>query len=99
MPTAVNSGTDRERELPWRSFRENQGLTLRETARQAGMHVSQLSRFERGQADISTERLARLAHVLGLRELDRLLAPYRNDPRKALRARAAREGAGTRELT
>jgi transcriptional regulator with XRE-family HTH domain len=78
MPTRVNARADPASQLRWRSVREAQGLTLREAARRAEIHVAHLSRFERGQAGLGMEALARLAQVLGLRELDRLLAPYRN---------------------
>jgi transcriptional regulator with XRE-family HTH domain len=77
MPTQVKAKADQGAQLRWRSVREAQGLTLREAARRAEIHVAHLSRFERGKAGLGMEALARLAKVLGLRELDRLLAPYR----------------------
>ena len=60
-----------------RAVRQAQGLSLRETARRAEIDISHLSRIERGQASVSLEALARLAKVLGLRDLSRLLEPYR----------------------
>lgn len=53
------------------------GLGLRETAERAGMTPAHLSRVERGQRQLSVDALGRLAEVLGLDELVRLLAPYR----------------------
>lgn len=57
-------------------MREAQGLGLRETARRAGLDPTHLSRVERGQAGLSVESLERLAHVLGLSDLARLLHPH-----------------------
>jgi len=53
------------------------GLSLRETARRAAIDPAHLSRVERGERRLSVEALARLAEVLGLTELAKLLAPYR----------------------
>jgi transcriptional regulator with XRE-family HTH domain len=53
------------------------GLGLRETAERAGITPAHLSRVERGQRQLSVDALGRLAEVLGLDELVRLLAPYR----------------------
>jgi transcriptional regulator with XRE-family HTH domain len=69
--TAAPTGTP-----PLRAVREAHGLGLREVARRAAIDPSQLSRVERGQAQLSVEALARLARVLGLQELTRLLEPY-----------------------
>jgi transcriptional regulator with XRE-family HTH domain len=62
---------------PLRGAREARGLGLRETARRAGIDASQLSKVERGQVSLSVDALARLAGVLELRELAKLLKPYR----------------------
>jgi transcriptional regulator with XRE-family HTH domain len=56
--------------------RQAQGLSLRKAAERAGIDPGHLSRVERGQGGLSVEALGRLAHVLGLRELERLLRPY-----------------------
>jgi transcriptional regulator with XRE-family HTH domain len=65
---------------PLRTVREAQGLTLRETARLAGIDPAHLHRVERGEAMLSLGALLRLARVLGLRELDRLLSQYVTEP-------------------
>lgn len=57
-------------------MRQAQGLGLRETARRAGMDHAQLSRIERGHEGMSLDALGRLAKVLGLRDLSRLIEPY-----------------------
>jgi transcriptional regulator with XRE-family HTH domain len=44
------------------------------------MDHAQLSRIERGQEGLSLKTLARLAKVLGLRDLARLLEPYHSTP-------------------
>lgn len=62
---------------PLRAVRIARGYSLRETARRAGMAPAHLSRVERGQRQLSIDALARLAEVLGLTELAKLLAPYR----------------------
>jgi transcriptional regulator with XRE-family HTH domain len=51
-------------------------MSLGRVAAAAEMDVSHLSRVERGLASPSVDSLARLARVLGLPELARLLAPY-----------------------
>jgi transcriptional regulator with XRE-family HTH domain len=56
-------------------------LGLRETARLAGLDPSHLLRVERGEAGLSVTSLRRLAAVLELRELAKLLAPYTDDDR------------------
>jgi transcriptional regulator with XRE-family HTH domain len=65
---------------PLRVVRQAQGLGLRETARLAGINASHLSQVEQGKAMLSLEALLRLARVLGLRELDRLLSQYVVEP-------------------
>jgi transcriptional regulator with XRE-family HTH domain len=62
---------------PLRAVRIAQGLSLRQAAGAAGMTAAHLSRVERGQKQLSVDALGRLAEVLGLRELAKLLAPYR----------------------
>jgi transcriptional regulator with XRE-family HTH domain len=49
---------------------------LREVARRAEIDPAHLSRVERGERALSVAALHRLAHVLGLRELERLIGPY-----------------------
>jgi transcriptional regulator with XRE-family HTH domain len=61
---------------PLRAVREARGLALREVARRANIDVAHLSRVERGEARLSVDALARLARVLELRELAKLLHPY-----------------------
>lgn len=48
--------------------RKEKGLTLRELATVAGVHLVTLSRFENGLTDLGARKLNRLAHALG-REL------------------------------
>jgi len=62
---------------PLRTIREAQGLTLREVAQPAKLDIGHLSRIERGQAGLTIDSLYRLAAVLQLRELKRMLEPYR----------------------
>jgi transcriptional regulator with XRE-family HTH domain len=57
-------------------MREARGLGLREVARRTEIDPSHLSRIERGTAQPTVDALARLARVLGLTELERLLRPY-----------------------
>ncbi len=71
----MNSTVDGARS-PLRAVRTAQGLGLVRTAREAGLDPAHLSRVERGTAGLSVGSLARLAKVLGLRELARLLEPY-----------------------
>ena len=63
---------------PLRAVRVAHGLSLRETARRAGIDAAHLSRVERGERQLSVAALGRLAEVLGLHELVKLLAPYRD---------------------
>jgi transcriptional regulator with XRE-family HTH domain len=65
---------------PLRSVRIAQGLSLREAARRAHLDPAHLSRVERGERQLSVDALARLAQVLGLTELSRLLQPYQGQP-------------------
>ena len=71
MPT-----TQQSRIPPRRALREANGLTLRETARRAGMDPAHLMRVERGEAGLSIATLQRLAGVLGPPQLVKLLEPY-----------------------
>jgi transcriptional regulator with XRE-family HTH domain len=59
-----------------RAAREARGLSLRETGRRAGIDPAHLLRVERGDKGLSVESLARLAGVLGLSDLARLLGQY-----------------------
>jgi transcriptional regulator with XRE-family HTH domain len=63
--------------------RQAHGLSLRQAAARAGIDPGHLSRVERGRGGLSIEALARLAKVLGLRELERLLKPYAIDPQQS----------------
>lgn len=62
--------------LTLRTVRVAQGLSLRETASRAGIDPAHLSKVERGQKNLSVQSLHKLAGVLGLRDLERLLAPH-----------------------
>jgi transcriptional regulator with XRE-family HTH domain len=62
---------------PLRQVRIARGYGLRETAQRAGIDPAHLSRVERGERQLSVDALGRLAEVLGLTELAKLLAPYR----------------------
>jgi transcriptional regulator with XRE-family HTH domain len=64
---------------PLRTIREARGLSLRETARRAGIDPAHLSKVERGEAGFSVENLRTLAGVLGLTELAKFLHPYARD--------------------
>jgi len=61
---------------PLRAVRLARGLTLQQVGDRAGIDIGHLSRIERGQARISVEKLARVAAVLGLTELERHLCLY-----------------------
>ena len=61
---------------PLRAVRIAQGRSLRDTARRAGIDPTHLSRVERGAKHLSLDALYRLAIVLELKELQRLLTPY-----------------------
>jgi transcriptional regulator with XRE-family HTH domain len=56
-----------------RAVREAKGMTLTEVAVRAKIGPGHLSRVERGTRGLSVSSLSRLAGVLGLRELERLL--------------------------
>jgi transcriptional regulator with XRE-family HTH domain len=66
---------------PLRAVRTARGLSLREVARRAELDPAHLSRVERGLVRPSLRTLAKLARVLELRELAKLLGPF--DPEEA----------------
>jgi transcriptional regulator with XRE-family HTH domain len=78
--------------------RQAQGLSLARVSELAGVDIGHLSRIERGQAGLSISTLARLAKVLGLRDLEQHLDLYRRDETPtqsespAYRAQGSREG-------
>ena len=55
------------------------GLSLRETARRAGIEPAHLSRVERGQASLSVAALARVAFVLNMKVLSEELETLMNE--------------------
>jgi transcriptional regulator with XRE-family HTH domain len=61
---------------PLRAVREARGMSIREVARRADLDPTFLSRVERGEERLSVRSLARVARVLGLRELTKLLGPW-----------------------
>ena len=65
-----------------RVIREAKGLTVTETAKRAGIAPAHLSRVERGSRGLSVESLTRLAGVLDLRELERLLMVHMAGPER-----------------
>ena len=80
MPTSLTSHA-RPRP-PLRDVRISRGLGLREVARAAKIDPGHLSRIERGEAQPSYEVLLRLARVLEISPLVKLLAPYaKGEPR------------------
>jgi transcriptional regulator with XRE-family HTH domain len=81
-PQTARSAPPQTRIPPLRAVREAQGLGLRYTATQAGIDPAHLSRVERGEKQLTVDALARLARVLGLRDLARLLRPYCRTPGK-----------------
>jgi transcriptional regulator with XRE-family HTH domain len=56
--------------------RQARGLSLEHVAERSGVDIGELSRAERGLGGLSIPALRRVARVLGLRELYRLLGPY-----------------------
>jgi transcriptional regulator with XRE-family HTH domain len=76
--TELSGDTD-HRVPPLRAVRLAQGLGLREVARRARIDPSNLSRAERGEVRLSIDALCRVAKALGLKDLVRLLEPYRRD--------------------
>ncbi len=81
MSVDLPSPTQTATAPPLRTVREAQGLGLREAAEKAGIDPAHLSRVERGRAALSVDALARLAKVLELGPLARMLAPYARHPR------------------
>jgi transcriptional regulator with XRE-family HTH domain len=79
---------------PLRTVRLAQGLTLRETARRADVHVAHLSRVERGEATLSLDALYRVARVLGIRPVVEILEQYRAEtfPEKRDARRSGHQG-------
>jgi transcriptional regulator with XRE-family HTH domain len=67
---------------PLRAVREANGYTLQEVSERAGVHMGHLSRVERGLDGFSVGALARVARVLGLRDLYRHLRPFIKDGRR-----------------
>src|SRR4051794_24155651 len=59
-----------------RRAREARGLSLREAARRSSVDASHLSRAERGRGTLSLAALLRIAEVVGLFDLQRLLEAY-----------------------
>ena len=64
---------------PLRAVRVAHGLGLRQVAKRAGIDPGHLSRIERGLSRPSLTVLSRLAHALGLKDLDRFISPYLGD--------------------
>jgi transcriptional regulator with XRE-family HTH domain len=79
MPTK-STDTATMTQPPFRTVRLAKGLRLARTAELAGIDKGHLSRVERGQAGLSIDALHRLAVVLELSELARLLEPYAARP-------------------
>jgi transcriptional regulator with XRE-family HTH domain len=69
--------SSRTRTPPLRTVRKAQGLTLRQVSRLAELDPAHLSRVERGHESLSIDALYRVAKVLKLDELARLLEQYR----------------------
>jgi transcriptional regulator with XRE-family HTH domain len=72
----VENSTQLRKVPPLRGLRVARGLSLRDVAERAQVDIGQLSRAERGLAGISIPVLRRIAHVLELRELYRILEPF-----------------------
>lgn len=64
---------------PLRAVREAHGLSLREVAAKARIDPGWLSKVERGDGGLSVDALHRLAVVLGLERLAKMLEPYVRD--------------------
>ncbi|MDT0467622.1 MULTISPECIES: helix-turn-helix domain-containing protein [Streptomyces] len=70
---------DKGRRGDWnslRAVRTARGMALRTVAQRSGLDPGHLSKAERGEKQLSTDSLYRLAVVLALRELPQLLKPY-----------------------
>lgn len=90
----------RHTESPLRGVRRAQSLGLRETARLASIDPAHLWRVEHGQSGLSVDSLERLARVLGLSDLAKLLTPHvtNNTVRQGVKGRTQtpRTGSGRR---
>ena len=64
------------RGVPLRAVRTAHGMSLREVSRRSGVDSGHLSRIERGEVGLSVDVLARLAPVLGLKDLASRLKPF-----------------------
>jgi len=75
---AMNATADkpRHRARDLRQARVDAGLTLDQVREITGIHRSQLSRMESGQASVNLARLRQLALLYGLDETAELLAPF-----------------------
>lgn len=62
--------------IPLRAVRNAHGMSLREVSRRSGVDSGHLSRIERGEVGLSVDVLARLAPVLGLKDLASRLKPF-----------------------
>lgn len=64
-----------------REVRKARGLGLRQVAAAVGIDPTHLSRVERGLARLSLDSLLRIAQVLDLQDLERVVAPFaREEP-------------------
>jgi transcriptional regulator with XRE-family HTH domain len=59
-----------------RILREARGLSLREAAKLARIDAGQLSRLERGRGSLSIGAAVRLARVLGLPDVRKVMSPF-----------------------
>jgi transcriptional regulator with XRE-family HTH domain len=71
--------TESARGSTLRAVRRARGISLRQAATRAHIDVGHLSKVERGQKQLSIDSLYRLAVVLDLRELARLIEPYTSE--------------------
>jgi phage repressor protein C with HTH and peptisase S24 domain len=53
-----------------RAFRKRAGLTLEKVAQKLDLSISQISRLERGQSDLTGERLKQFAEIYGCQPAD-----------------------------
>jgi transcriptional regulator with XRE-family HTH domain len=95
VATLIDSTSTRSTLPPLRAVRKAQGLSLARVSELSGVDIGHLSRIERGQAGLSIETLARLAKVLGLRELERMLEQYRPTQSESPPGRAQGSRKGT----
>ena len=73
-----------------RSFRADQGITLRELAEASRVSPGYLSELERGRKEVSSELLASVCHALGARVADVLIEAAGSMPLQAAREDLAR---------